>query len=1681
MLKKSLAVLVASAMIVSLIPFQPSMAAEPGGPGGEELVINIGDYVLMGTYNEEPILWRCVDKDANGPLMLSDKILTFKAFAARASYPTYPTYADGTNQRDDLNYFTRVPWDAPMGFLPHQRAVDGSNIWETSALRSWLNSEATAGNVIWLDNCPPASGKLLPPKYSYKEPYDNEKGFLSDGNFTETERGFIKTVVQKSVLHYYDVPKLKVGGNQHFEMNSLSSGNLFHPSGPAWPTTPPGEPPEAWDHLRTVTPSSAMTPVSTLVSNFDSYYYHNVTDRMFCLDLKQQYRVLQNAINLGSDYTTAAYATQSLIDDFRLPDSGALYDYWLRTPATIYITNLAYDDARNGGFVLKSNIDTYNLNLTTTIEGYSGDVPIIAHWRQFNGHETACRGNGVRPAFYLDTAKAAVETGTGNKANPYILAEKPASKLTVRVMDNGTGQVIPGATVTIGANNKVTGMDGTVEFDISNMADYTIRVIKEEYNEYENTIHISSEEQTEEVYLKQGLTIDSVKVALPDGGERELMVDSGFIVDNEDEEAYTLTAKVDWNNKEGKTGTVALVGAKSKKRIPFDQNGKLTGKIGKEFQKGEKIYVEATREDTGEVEAEMLYAEMEKIAQVVREGAASYKIPTVGGPKVDDDIPILGGTTFSLDIDKLSNSVSVSIKDRKVIIKIGSGRTLQESNFSRGLNRGPKFTKKFGLIGSTKAELEIFGRFEIPIDILKEESEFSGSVGIALGSKGKGKLINIAEIQNQLVIGPVPVVIKVKFSAGFEAEGGVSATKWNFSDAKPSLSITPSGALRVSAGVGLAKAANVCAYGQGELQAQITIISKEPGGNTLNPSLTLSFGVELEVGPFEYEKQLGDLAFPKKTAGGLALQDFNMDLQDLDTNQFKMIGRRYLENAPPDAGFVPSEIAALSEAGINLLSEDEPPARYTVTVEDNAFPNTFSKPLIIGDDVHLLYQQDDQNRLGADGLKLVSVKQSGTDFLKASAVVVDDDGTLDGNFDAASHGGDTFVVWENSKAAFNSNVVSFGQYASSIEICASKYDNDTGEWGAPLTFTDNTYADHSPVIAVRNGKAVIAWLSNSASDILGTAGINNIHYAIYADGAWGDIKTMENVGLVTSIDVGWGRGLEWDTGPDTAYLCFDKDEDRNLNTPDGAVYLMNLTAEGRVPQKFSTDGNSKGGQFFNEFGFNGLRVAYMNDEGNIKYTGLLFESESGQEILDYGVGNIVETGQVEGYGLKILDSDSVNADPNDNYDPAYSGFMWLETSKEGGYNGLCASYHFREPGGIETDKKLSLPGQGGSYGHNIKNFNAVIDADGRVFISYLEDPHPQIINAETGYVVRGARKLKVYSYPMKSLADSVFQIVPGSISWDEEAYAKGEDVPFTFEIENISERNYNINGFDVKFYSNNTLLHSQCLDQIGGYSFDHRKPLTVETLLPAGLISGRQNIDVSITLPYSDTVSFTDKERVIIGYPLLSVKEVYTEKVRGRYYLNSTIENTGAIPANYFVIEVCEDSPGGDVIYSQTVDALEPLGKSYIRYPIDEASVGFNGPIKEYYVNVRPLVENDFSLAIQTASMLGVLENPEYQEELPPFEIFVADGTLSESGVFTTRIFVQNNTSADASPILVTALYDADGRMAAIAHRNIAVPLGQSKYETFSLTVDNILGEYTQKVFLLNNLSDIKPLVEEYD
>ena len=84
----------------------------------------LGDYIQFGTYEGNPILWRCADKtEEYGALLLSDTVLCKKAFDAQ-----------------DL-----------LENSPHRF---GSNFWEESNLRAWLNSTAPAGEVIWPGNNP---------------------------------------------------------------------------------------------------------------------------------------------------------------------------------------------------------------------------------------------------------------------------------------------------------------------------------------------------------------------------------------------------------------------------------------------------------------------------------------------------------------------------------------------------------------------------------------------------------------------------------------------------------------------------------------------------------------------------------------------------------------------------------------------------------------------------------------------------------------------------------------------------------------------------------------------------------------------------------------------------------------------------------------------------------------------------------------------------------------------------------------------------------------------------------------------------------------------------------------------------------------------------------------------------------------------------------------------------------------------------------------------------------------------------------------------------------------------------------------------------------------------------------------------------------------------------------------
>lgn len=253
--------------------------------------ISIGDYIIMGNYLGEDILWRCVkfekinDYDSNGnpitdstttsvkyksgylPLMVSDKIICIKPYDAAG------TNVSGSHGRG-------YPKSKVYGAY---RQSYGSDYWADSNIRDWLNSTDSAGNIVWKCGNPPDTDYL---KDGYNW-YDDEDGFLT--NFTDTELLAIKTVTQKSLLDGY-------------ENNSLNSN--YH---------------------------ECSLNIKTVVQNYSTAYSENVTDKMFLLDVQQVY----NLYSQYSDYYKA-YCTEAAVEDCDYSANNvsttSYGSYWLRSP-----------------------------------------------------------------------------------------------------------------------------------------------------------------------------------------------------------------------------------------------------------------------------------------------------------------------------------------------------------------------------------------------------------------------------------------------------------------------------------------------------------------------------------------------------------------------------------------------------------------------------------------------------------------------------------------------------------------------------------------------------------------------------------------------------------------------------------------------------------------------------------------------------------------------------------------------------------------------------------------------------------------------------------------------------------------------------------------------------------------------------------------------------------------------------------------------------------------------------------------------------------------------------------------------------------------------------------------------------------------------------------------------------
>lgn len=142
----------------------------------EKYNVQVGDTLVFGSYNNEPIQWRVLrleEKDGKQTAVLISKyILTMKAFDAAES---------GKYNHDENRDYIKKESEADTD-LELQAYVRGDSSWQRSNIRTWLNAET---EIVAYEGQAPATSAMS----EHHNGYQNEPGFLY--NFTDEEIGIL--------------------------------------------------------------------------------------------------------------------------------------------------------------------------------------------------------------------------------------------------------------------------------------------------------------------------------------------------------------------------------------------------------------------------------------------------------------------------------------------------------------------------------------------------------------------------------------------------------------------------------------------------------------------------------------------------------------------------------------------------------------------------------------------------------------------------------------------------------------------------------------------------------------------------------------------------------------------------------------------------------------------------------------------------------------------------------------------------------------------------------------------------------------------------------------------------------------------------------------------------------------------------------------------------------------------------------------------------------------------------------------------------------------------------------------------------------------------------------------------------------------------------------------------------
>ena len=491
-----------------------------------------------------------------------------------------------------------------------------------------------------------------------------------------------------------------------------------------------------------------------------------------------------------------------------------------------------------------------------------------------------------------------------------------------------------------------------------------------------------------------------------------------------------------------------------------------------------------------------------------------------------NDVPLIGGTEISFDTMQLPINFTVSEEKWKVSMNIMEKEMGEAAEFFKSELTATKKLEKLkqymekGTVTpakNPKITLEIVGYGEGDLPVASNKVKMTAYVRLSL------------KTSNEVQVVPA-VVFAVEFNGYVQADGSLI---WDPVELKMdgNLKLSAKAALSAFLGLGIANVASAGAYGTGSLDIVFYLL---PASKTGLDQMYMSADMKAVIRFF------GSNAVEARIAGPWYGWIYSRELEEYSLNSL---------SDTPETATMDSFLSELNVAA--ATASPQAASTFDGTGEilvEHAYSE--SAPVLMesqGDVIMLFTDNGVENRKAEDASVLMYSVYDDAAGTWGTHSPVWEDGTADFKPVAA---GD-YVAWNNSKGTL-AGCETYVNLGEAQEVAVAKYNSATKSFEEAKNITDNDVFENNVSIQNTSDGPVLAWVVNSAGNVFGVEGSNDIYMA--ASGDWAAEKVAVVDGVVLKVQPGYYNG--------NASCVYVVDENDNLIDSAGQVaYVVDMDSK----------------------------------------------------------------------------------------------------------------------------------------------------------------------------------------------------------------------------------------------------------------------------------------------------------------------------------------------------------------------------------------------------------------------------------------------------------------------------------------------------------------------------------------